>query len=1208
MPCLKRAAVWVVLLSSISAPQEPARAPFTREQAEKRFPPLQLPSGFKAALFACDPLIEYPSVIALGPRVGSAFVPYDYMTGLGTEIVRRDEVKLVEDTDGDGFADRATFYAGGFNSIQGLAFHDGTVYVMHAPYLTALRDTNGDGAGDERRDLFKGLGWEPEKAPDRLHMANGVTVGHDGWLYLSLGDRGVDTVRPEGDRLVLNSGGILRCRPDGKDLHVFSYGLRNIYDVALDEELNVFVRDNENDGGTYMIRVCLSVFGADHGYPYLYEEHADELLTPLADLARGSSAGGACYLEPSFPPEYQGDLFFCEWGRSVVRYRRERSGATFGTPREIEFASGAPSDPYGFKPTDVIVDRDGSLLVSDWCDGQRPRRGRGRIYRISYPGAPPPAAASLDSKSYAQRCEAQAEIERRNAPVEPAKLGALGRMHAVWILARRSDKEALFGLAESDPDPRVRAQAVRALADLTDPVLVTDRLDAAPGDAAAAKRLAALGRGQDSRVALEVVLALGRLRWPETPEWLRSNLPPLDPAVAHAAQQALRASANWPAILNLLEEKAPIRAVALRALAWQTQPAVVDGLADRLKRESDPRRRREYVDVLARAYKKPAPWTYWGFRPAPRPPHTMAWDRTEAIERALDGALTDADVDVRRATLKRMKREGVSARAETLVPWLRSEREAETVSAILEAMRSSPAGPVREALAEVVRDGTHAARNRVAALDVFVRGLDASPEARLLDLAGSIEDSPVAAEVFRQLGLRPKVDAVPLLRGKLSSPVPEVRVAALEALAELRAEGVGESVLALLRDPDLRVRLAAVTGCSKLGTRQAIDTILQYATDPNPEIRRRSLQALGKFREARAATVSTAALHDRETELAALECLAAVGGPEHASALAEFAAKNGSLSVLEIAARTLARWKNERAIADVQGAGGSLIFWKLLGPLEEEAAIKVAETGAVPSGARDVFATGPESRIVASEKPSDGSSWLAFTEAAVSEPTRVQLLASSGGAFDVWLNGRRAYRRADKSAFRADSDRFEAELVAGLNRIAVRVSGPAEFHVRFRRQASTAERERFAQLALTGKGDVKRGRDIFLNVKKSNCLTCHRLGDQGGAIGPELNGVGRRFSRAYLIESILEPSRAIAPSYQNWALKLKDGRVLNGVRLAENESSFTLGDQQGAKHVFAKGDIEQQQMLSLSLMPEGLEKGLSEQEFLDLVTFLTEQK
>src|SRR5436190_10400037 len=215
--------------------------PRTGPETEKRFPPLKVPPGFKATLFACDPLIEYPSVIALGPRPRTLFVAVDYMTGLGTEIVRRDEVRLIEDTDGDGYADKSTVYATGFNSIQGLAYHDGSVYVMHAPFLTVLRDTKyTSGVADERKDLLTGLGLPPEKNRTRLHCANGVTVGHDGWLYLAMGDNGTDVKRPEGDRLVLNGGGIFRCRPDGTDLHVFATGLRNIYDVALDADLNVF--------------------------------------------------------------------------------------------------------------------------------------------------------------------------------------------------------------------------------------------------------------------------------------------------------------------------------------------------------------------------------------------------------------------------------------------------------------------------------------------------------------------------------------------------------------------------------------------------------------------------------------------------------------------------------------------------------------------------------------------------------------------------------------------------------------------------------------------------------------------------------------------------------------------------------------------------------------------------------------------------------
>ena len=107
-------AIALSLLLATWAPTAPRAAddpPRTGPGTEKRFPPLKVPPGFKATLFACDPLIEYPSVDRRrAPSRARSSSPIDYMTGLGTEIVRRDEIRLVEDTDGDGYADKATVY------------------------------------------------------------------------------------------------------------------------------------------------------------------------------------------------------------------------------------------------------------------------------------------------------------------------------------------------------------------------------------------------------------------------------------------------------------------------------------------------------------------------------------------------------------------------------------------------------------------------------------------------------------------------------------------------------------------------------------------------------------------------------------------------------------------------------------------------------------------------------------------------------------------------------------------------------------------------------------------------------------------------------------------------------------------------------------------------------------------------------------------
>ncbi len=1226
--------------------EEPPR---TGPQTEKRFPPLKVPAGFKATLFACDPLIEYPSVIAAGPKANQLFVAIDYMTGLGEEIIRRDEIRLIEDTDADGYADKATVYASGFNSIQGLAYHDGRVYVMHAPFLTVLRDTKGTGVADERRDLLTGLGLPPEKNRTRLHCANGVTVGHDGWLYLSMGDNGTDVKRPEGDRLVLNGGGILRCRPDGTDLHVFATGLRNIYDVALDAELNVFVRDNENDGGTYKIRVCHSFFGADHGYPYLYDTHPDEALPPIADLGLGSSAGGVCYLERAFPKEYRGDLFFCEWGRSVVRYSPRPSGSAFGQVKEVEFAVAAEADPYGFKRTDIVVQRDGAMMISDWADGQRPKRGRGRIYRVVPTEVPKDAeeklpagdvASRLDSTSYYARTDAQRELEGGGAAglktlragIVNGKLGPRARAHALWALARwdgARGAESLLALAQSDPDPSVRLQAIRALGDVGDPVLVKHKLDAGPGDTALAQKLAALGERADARTQREVLVALARLKWSGTPEWIAKHVTKPDAALGHAAQQALRRCGNWPAVIKLLERPTDeLRAVALRAAAEQYEPVVVDGLIERLKLDTEAASRVGYADALARVHRKPGPWVYWGYRPGPRPANTVDWERTTAIADALDRALGDTDRKVRLAVLKSMQREKVPVRTKTIVDRLRAERDEETVAALLESLRDAPA--TLADLKRAVREKEYSSANRLRALALITANLKADDAEDLLSLL-NLDDGPALAELLRHIGRYPKLaGSAKQLVPHTTSTVAEVRAAAIGALGELLAPEGKEPAMRLLEDAEPLVRRAAVATAGKLAVKEATEPLIQrLAKDPDASMRAASLTALRRLKEPRAVPLAVAALGDRVTQLAAIECLGELGGPEHATAVRDLARRSPPADALLAAVRALAGWAERagtspaqrrelaHAVAEVHGATGTVVRWTASGPLlPREAAAAVERFAPVPpadaeptpaAGWRSLLATDADSRVHLGTSKGADTVWFAHADVVTSDAAPVEFTIS-GGAREVWLNGKSIYRRPETAT---GSARFAGELVKGDNRVLVRASSPAgavEVHLSFRRKSATAAHERLTQLALAQSGNAERGRSVFLNVEKSLCLKCHRVGDKGEAIGPELTGIGARFGRVYLVESILDPNRAVVPGFATARIELKDERVLTGVKVTETDTTLTLADTEGKKYEVKKADIAAQRAVALSTMPEGLEKRLTEQEFVDLIAYLVSLK
>ncbi|MFN0018770.1 MAG: HEAT repeat domain-containing protein [Pirellulaceae bacterium] len=1207
----------IVQSRALAQEADKSKPPLTGHETERRFPPLKVPRGFQATLFACDPLIEYPSVMSAGPRPGAVFVAVDYMTGLGTEITRRSEVRLVEDTNGDGYADKATLYAGGFNSIMGLCYHDGTVFVMHAPFLTALKDTKGTGVADERKDIVTGLGLTPEENPVRLHCANGVTAGHDGWLYLALGDHGCIVNRPEGDKLVLEGGGILRCRPDGRDLHIFSTGLRNIYDVALDAELNVFVRDNENDGGDYKVRLCHSFFGADHGYPYDYYERPSYALAPIADLGLGSSAGGVCYLETQFPPQYRG-LFFCEWGKSLVRYELQGAEGNFIPSREYEFAAGAETDPYGFKPTDVVVQRDGTLMVSDYADGQRPKRGRGRIYHIEWDVEPKPMTSVtketsleellefLDSRSYYLRCEAQRAIEKKgeagakavSAALAEKKLQPLGSLHAIWILAhvqRDNAIEQLLKIAEEEKgDERIRAQAVKAVADLVDPVLANHRLDAPPGDAGIAERLAKIRRGSRGPLLLEALTALGRLKWAPLAEHLQ-KFHVSDSAQLHAAAKALRRAGNWPATLRLLDSEDRYHWVfALQALADIPDPVIVDGLIERLEKKEHADRHRLYADALTRVYKKPAPWVYWDYRPKPRPANTVAWERTETIGAALNRVLLDSDSSVRYSVLERMQRERIPIELKVIGKWL---DEKQNVSLLLAALKEHPWRDMRPLLEKVIASSTQSEVDRLAAVELYVQGPELPTPEEYLKLANSVSDGPILAAILKRSAIA-KTAAIPLLWTKLASAEPLVQVAAVEQLTELKAEEGRTGLLPLLTSGSPLVRRAAALAAGKLEEREAVEPLVKLAADPDPQVRVAAFGSLLILHAPQATALAAASLADAETQVIALKYLREHGDSEFTAPVIEMAKRTPSAVILGNAVPALTRWRFlkgitaqqvaeiDRGIAEIQGASGSLLRWET----EEKYHFAVSEEG------RALLEKGN----------------TAETTVIVSEPTAVEFLATSSAPLEIQLGGKSIYKRDKPQEFRLDSDRFAAMLAAGENRLTVLLGEskdmPRQFQIRFRRKSATAAHEKLIAAALARSGNVEQGQKVFQNLEKSNCLKCHRAAGQGEKTGPELTGLGSRFSRIYIAESILDPNRTIAPSFGTIVVRLDSGQVLSGIKIAETENFLTLIDNQALKHVLNKADIEEQKTSPLSTMPEGLEKKLSENEFVDLVAYLASLK
>jgi putative heme-binding domain-containing protein len=427
------------------------------------------------------------------------------------------------------------------------------------------------------------------------------------------------------------------------------------------------------------------------------------------------------------------------------------------------------------------------------------------------------------------------------------------------------------------------------------------------------------------------------------------------------------------------------------------------------------------------------------------------------------------------------------------------------------------------------------------------------------------------------------------------------------------------------------VRRAAATAAGKLALKQAAESLLKLAGDPDAGVRRASLDALRQLREPRAVPLAVVALDDRVTQLAALDCLAEMGGPEQAGTVTELARRAPPADVLARAVRLLAAWtarkevsaahrgELDRKIAEVHGATGALIRWAVCGPMAAKDATRFVEKHSrVPAGAaappdwRPLFAEAPEWRVKAGP-PKDATAdtvWLAQADIVVAEPTPVEFTLTGAGDAEVWLNTRSLHRRAEASADRNAIARFQGELTRGPNRLLVWIGSPgaAEYGLTFRRRSAAAAHERLTRAALTQAGNAERGRAVFFDTEKSLCLKCHRVGDQGERVGPELTGIGARFGRVYLVESILDPGRSLVSGFATLLVELRDGRLFTGVKVAETDATLTLVDREIKKHELRKSQIVEQRTLAGSTMPDGLEKRLTEQEFVDLIAYLVSLK
>lgn len=430
-----------------------------------------------------------------------------------------EQIHLLEDTDGDGTADVIQIFAEEFKTeVTGIAagvlhFED-TVYATVAPDVWRLKDTNGDGKADERSVMATGFGLHIAYAGHDMH---GLTVGPDGKIYWSIGDKGISTVSAEGKRFHYpNQGGVMRCNPDGSDFEVFAHGLRNVQELAFDQYGNLFGVDNDADKSGEKERFVYIVKDMDAGWRCNYQYRGNDydpwmaerlwmpwhegqpayIVPPIRNYIDGP-AGFAFNPGTALSPQYR-DYFFLTGAPNGNQYafQVKPKGASFEMANEHSIGSGIPLVGINFGP-------DGGLYGVDWGGGY-PLNQKGAVWKIDDPNF---KGSSLRTEVRALleasflnhddsdlvkllghadqriRLKAQFELAKRKAVAVFADVleesssemsSEMAKCHSVWGLGQiaRSNGEAAKNAQRqlekllSSKDRQVLFQALRTIGDL----------------------------------------------------------------------------------------------------------------------------------------------------------------------------------------------------------------------------------------------------------------------------------------------------------------------------------------------------------------------------------------------------------------------------------------------------------------------------------------------------------------------------------------------------------------------------------------------------------------------------------------------------------------------------------------------------------------------------------------------------------------------
>ncbi len=617
---------------------------------------LAVPEGFEIKTFAEPFDADYPAAITVAPN-GDVYVSSDQNGSLG-KVKDMGRIIRCSDTTGDGVADKFVHFVPNVDSPRGGHIVGDTLYLIHPPFLSSFRDTTGDGVSDEKKTLLTGLGGGIEHPRGADHTTNGVRMGIDGWLYIACGDFGTTpAVGTDGKKYKLHGGGVVRVRPDGSEVEPYAVMTRNTCDTAISPTLDIFSRDNTNDGKGWNTRFHHYTALGNHGYPRLYHNFKDEMVTPLADYGGGSGTGGLWVDEPGFPEGFGNMLYSCDWTTGNIYYHKHKQ---VGASYEIEQGVFHKVS----RATDIDVDGSSRLYIADWEGGKFKFAGKGKkvgkIQVVTAKGVTPAKYQDvtkakddelvklLTSASHTQRFEASRELlKRKTGKAAFGKVLALAadpkqsietRVAAIFTCKQLLGSNSNEKLAVLLKDDAVREYVLRAM---------TDRLSELDG--VNAKWYVDALNDSNPRVVQQALVGLERLKAADAaPAIIAASTkwtePGISPRLKHTAMQALSSLGNTKALMAGISDS-KTRWLCLKAIDELHSDEVVDGLIAMTNNSKDGEQVLDVLITLARLHFKEADWdgiVWWGTRPDDRGPYykPIEWDASAKIRTALEQGYT----------------------------------------------------------------------------------------------------------------------------------------------------------------------------------------------------------------------------------------------------------------------------------------------------------------------------------------------------------------------------------------------------------------------------------------------------------------------------------------------------------------------------------------------------------------------------------------